>query len=251
MYSKSKGITKTVESTAENQQDKPTVLKNKMQTLCTTCGINRVETECHKLATAVLPCNHEVSWTCGDEDDPRQSSNACQVCIIDQWTKLKEMEPSLKEIRASMRQNLLACMIQLVTDSGEVSGFKQMPLPEMDLHVKCQKEIIDSYLNYAKKNGIQIPKPPANSLIDLKFYETVFAVADLEFSVDEKVGSYFKAVDTVYGRGCKLIKLDRGGLSSCTPNSDGLISIIIGSAFRNNALTDSEPFSAACIFRRR
>jgi hypothetical protein len=72
----------------------------------------------------------------------------------------------------------------------------------------------------------------------------VFAVADLEFSVDEKVGSYFKAVDTVYGRGCKLIKLDGAGLASCKPDSEGLINIIVGIAFRNNALTDNEPFSA-------
>jgi hypothetical protein len=144
-----------------------------------------------------------------------------------------------------MTNNVLAGIIQFVSDSGVVSSFEDMPLLDLELHAKAQREIIDSFLVFARSTDLKIPKPPANSLVDLKFYETVFALPDSEFLVDDTAGACFEAVDTEYGRGCKLVKLDPVVLNSCKPDSEGFIHMIVGTAFRNNALTGCEPFTAS------
>lgn len=79
----------------EKRTGKRSPCKNIVSRFCKKCRINKVDIECsqvtiecHSEVTIILPCNHEVSWTCGTDQDPRENQENCQSCIIAKWNEL-------------------------------------------------------------------------------------------------------------------------------------------------------------------
>jgi len=43
-----------------------------------------------------LPCNHEAKWLCGSDEDPRENSSNCQLCVLNKWKNIINKDVSLE-----------------------------------------------------------------------------------------------------------------------------------------------------------
>lgn len=60
--------------------------------------------ECNKSASIKHACNHEVSWLCGTDEDPREQRVNCKICIFDDWDSVIKNEVSVEQNQQLMEK---------------------------------------------------------------------------------------------------------------------------------------------------
>lgn len=71
----------------------PVKCNNLVQKQCTVCHINYVTskchsevlTQCHSKVIGYQQCGHEVSWMCGEDENPILSQKLCHGCVLPLW----------------------------------------------------------------------------------------------------------------------------------------------------------------------
>ena len=230
---------------AEQRAGKVYVCKNLVQKICQRCNISKVPTECFQVVvhcnsevSTKLLCGHEVTWTCGSEEDPRQNPLDCQPCIYPYWEKFIDSAASVED-NSKLMNKIYYETIKSFGNLAEVKNNVELPLPDLNEHIKSQKLIMKTYFEAAKSTKLKLDKPDG-SLVDSKFYKKVFSQVDKKFELKGNI--YFEPIDTVYGRGCELTSLNRAALNKCKPDSEGLIRILVGVAFKHRVLASGPPF---------
>lgn len=232
----------------EKRTGKKSVCKNKVSRLCKKCCLNNVDLECFQVViecneqvSFTLPCDHEITWLCGTDQDPRENPSNCQACIFAKWNSVVNSDVSADQNTHLIKQ-IETKINKFLSDFVQIEKIQNLPIPnDFVNHNNCRREIMGRYLNSAKNKFANISPPNTQSLAHLEFYEIVF----FEVKKNTKINHdsfYFEQKDTNYGRGCELIQLNQHGLRSCKPDNDGLINILVGAAFRFNIAPHSPPY---------
>lgn len=232
--------------TANKLANKTFYCMNRLEKLCQKCQVNKVEVqcckalfECHSEVSLVLEgCGHEIVWKCGDDEDPRLNSNRCKFCVYVKWEKLIANSDKVNENPRLMGKILVDIKKVLLGYDKQAKFVDINFLPDLSNHVQCRPIIINRYLENARYNGDLINSPQIHSLVDEKLYEKVFVQVK---SVEDKL----EQIPTLYGKGYEMTVLSESALSLCKPDSDGLVNILVGVAFRFNVSAYGEPFCAA------
>jgi len=233
----------------EKRTGKKSVCKNTVSRLCKKCMLNKIDVECFQVVvecnvevSCTLPCNHEVHWLCGEDEDPREKPANCQSCILTKWERIIKSNVSVESNQQLIKQ-IKTKIDKFLADIVYINKRQEIPLPtDFGVHDNCRREIMSRYLNNARTNFINISPPEIDSLASLDLYELVFFEVPKKKTKVNNDSFYFEQTDTEYGRGYKLFQLNKSGLQNCEPDSDGLIHIFVGAAFRFNIAPHSPPY---------
>jgi len=234
----------------EKRTGKKSVCKNIVSRLCKKCTLNKVDTECshiviecNSLASITLQCNHEVTWNCGTDPDPREKPDSCQQCIIIKWNGVIKNEISVEQNQQLLTQ-IETKIDKFLSECAIISKSQKVPVPnDFYNHNECRHEILSRCVNSARNSSSNISAPITESLAGLEFYELVFIEVKKNFQINND-SFYFEQTDTKYGRGCELVQLNQSGLRNCKPDAHGLVNILVGAAFRFNIAPYSPPYLA-------
>jgi hypothetical protein len=149
--------------------------------MCKKCMINKVDIECSQLviecnspASFTLPCNHEVNWICGTEEDPRENLSNCQSCILIKWESIIKSDITTENNQKLFNQ-IEKNIDKFLADFANIKNNQIVTLPDdFESHDKCRREIMSRYITNARNRFINISKPNTETLADLGFYELVF-----------------------------------------------------------------------------
>lgn len=233
---------------ADKRAGKQLTCKNKVSRLCQKCNINKVRVacsevviECNEKATVTLElCSHEVTWSCGTDEDPRiNPTSSCQSCVFGKWDELLN-----KEVTFVKNENIIEQIHKNIDkffgDFVEIEKNLKIHLPKnFDDHNNAVMIIINRFLTNAYNNNIVVSLPKTESFVDLSNYDIVFMEVEKDFPINN---FYFDQINTKYGLGNELTTLNRAGLKSCKPDKDGMIYILVGAAYRFNISPYSLPY---------
>lgn len=234
----------------EKRSGKRATCKNKVTRICKKCMINKVEIECSQVviecnnqAIIMLPCNHEVNWLCGTDEDPRKNPANCQSCILEKWENVIKRDVPL-ETNQNLINQIESKIEKILVDSVNITKIEKVKFPDnFEDHNKCRQEIMSRYVANARNNFINIPSLKTESFADLSYYELVFIEVKNDFRLNDSF--YSEPTNTKYGNGCELKQLNLSSLKSCKPDDNGLIHVLVGAAYRFNILEHSPPYLAS------
>ena len=218
---------------------------------CTICGLNNVDTECYKSAVECrrdvvvqLDCGHDITWTCGVEEDPRTAENLqCQDCVRPIWDEVSKYEPSNDDIRLTLQllKNKINILVhQLDPETNVIFLEEESEITKFKDHlVNGRNNILKKHLDYLrtanpreKKRFPEIPALPGTPEF-ADFYDITF--------IREKGSLVSK--QTVYGAGIELRHLTQEALRVISGGADnGKIDIKIVVGFRHNILKNCPQF---------
>eukprot|EP00599_Poterioochromonas_sp_BG-1_P007046 CAMPEP_0173142332 /NCGR_PEP_ID=MMETSP1105-20130129/6029_1 /TAXON_ID=2985 /ORGANISM="Ochromonas sp., Strain BG-1" /LENGTH=1951 /DNA_ID=CAMNT_0014055711 /DNA_START=962 /DNA_END=6817 /DNA_ORIENTATION=- len=242
------------------ETDRQKTCQNRVQKVCNVCGVNDVTAlcsdvyaQCRRKVTVTLPCHHEVSWICGQEEDLRYFSNPadnlnsrCLNCNVHQWNDLMENQldfelPLLQEI-------IRAKFNQFFPNQVNHINMKTLPLDNFVQHVQARSTAIRSLIQkFQEKKLVSFPPTVYPNLKDT--FEENYEIIFLEMKMDKKyipneVGKR-RMMDTLtaYGKGLQVKRLTKDSLLEIPVDKDGKIRVLVGIAFRCNMLQNVPPFT--------
>ena len=217
---------------------------NKVKTECSKSAV-----DCHASASVTLAgCGHEVTWLCGSDEDPRLNPTGCQPCIYPKWIDLINKNEFSLEANETLITKSLSEIKKCLSSYCKQAEFTILDrntdefISNLENHTKCRPNVVRRYFEYARNADIQLPIPKKDSLTDLAHYDLVFFQVKNDSAFEN---SKFEQMPTRYGRGYELTKLSEISLSKCKINSNGLVRVLVGAAFRFNNLAYSQPFCSA------
>ena len=244
--------------------------RNMVSKRCVKCGVNdklvecfKEEVECQEIVKIALSCEHEVTWLCGSENDPRLDPPGalnCLACVIIMWRNAssnsqttKSESDILKSFRESIFQSLKSLPGLIIQDSLKVIDLK-LTSEDFSEHFNSRKKLLKGYLDMlpmSKEMKGKYTVPPLRAGEDsfLQNYDLVFKdMSDSNVMVDNENDQnrlktqFRKLIDTKYGFGNRLLLLTEDNLRKQKPSNDGILRICVGLAFRHSCLSDTPQF---------
>ena len=231
--------------------------ENLVSKICVTCGINEVRVPCYQedvvclqMVKAELRCEHEISWRCGSDPDPRldpESTPNCTACVIPRWHAAieqtsSEREFSSIEMRCRMAIRNASESISEVLESAELEYTSK----QYRSHLKARTKILKTFsdmLSRGSKERLALPPPAPGSVDDLDNYDLVFRTYTTKQSKTSKTAlEFMKRKFTTYGSGAKFSLLTAENLRAAKPDNSGILHICVGMAYRHCCLKSTPQF---------
>jgi len=243
---------------------------------CHNCRVNVVPVscskdivECNRLVTDRLACNHDVSWHCKNDADPRTKAplESCIGCVIPLWDRMigegrglmescsKKVDIEfIKQLLVSLKNNYLNFITKKITDLGQRDwkfDFK-IDLSPQDLakHALARSKIMEDYKEVMKRKDVPLSLP-APSLIECGYLEDYYDIIIQNTSVSKANESnpmltckqaFSSYSQKEYGLGGKYRMLSMEGIKQIKPSDNGSRSFYVCVAFRHRVLQDVPPF---------
>ena len=232
--------------------------RNMVSKLCIRCKVNSKKVECYKVdvecnakVTATVKCEHEVTWHCGRDDDPRLDPpevQNCLACVLPKW-RLASIPKADDDEYDDMR---LACRDEIVKSVSSLSALikKSEPIEWSYLdylaHLVGRQTVMTKYGDFLDESRsskiLSLPPPNCGSQGFFDYYDIVFRTIDKKQDAEKMKNRFGNRAETKYGCGTRLLLLSEGNLRMQQPSKDGVLRICVGVAFRHRCLEDSPPF---------
>lgn len=170
-------------------------------------------------------------WTCGTDADKRENLSSCDTCIKIKWLTLINTEVSIEHNQKLFCKEIWQLIERQFGDSFKIENIEKTSiesLNDFNVHNQSRLEILNRFLLAADE---KIDGPETQSLAHLSFYELGFVEVSDEYKLNRDQ-VYFEPLNTVYGRGIELTKLNKTSLSCCKSDGSGFSYILVGAAFR-------------------
>ena len=231
--------------------------ENFVSKMCVTCGINQVRVPCYQedvvclqMVKAELRCDHEISWRCGTEPDPRldpEGTPNCQACVIPQWhaaikqTSSERLFSSIEQ-RCRMAIRNSSESISEVLESADLVYTEKQYTSHLTSRTKILKTFSDM-LSRGNKGRLALPPPAPGSPDDLDNYDLVFRTNTIKPSEKGNASvEFMKKKFTTYGYGAKFSLLTAENLRMAKPDDNGVLHICVGMAYRHCCLESTPQF---------
>jgi len=222
--------------------------------LCTTCHVTELLVPCCQLdvhcgaeVTAPLPCGHEMSWTCGEEADPRDRSHLCAECLLPTWRLLLSEPPPVLEFK-QLQMHAVADLderyFQLERDlagTDLVKGWRERLIEAQRKIVSTNCDLLRGKIDNSELWERSADPPRLSETLS---FDAVFWYLEQDAKPDEAtIPKAFEPRITPYGTGTALLPLTMDNLKNRKPSDDLTLRVCVGVAFRFAALTDAAPFT--------
>lgn len=240
----------------EINSGQPKLCENLVSKLCSICRVNSTSVQCYRDlpecsrdVTKRLDCGHDVSWKCGDSEDPTTIDGfQCRGCLLPMWKELAEYAPTALDVCSaitSLKAKIQNAVTSLFPESEFVfldSGAQGKFSNDFENHlVKVRRVILMKMYDILQQgNGPlpELPPVPTGGCGDfLDSYDIVISTKDDIYSQHRQ---------TKYGAGTLLRHLTPEAVRTIHGNkesADGSVTIIVGVAFRNRALDGTPQFA--------
>ena len=221
------------------------------------CYIENVN--CNSQVLAPLQCEHEASWLCGTDVDPRLNTTGvsnCLPCIIGKWDEAKKKEEEIFIAYSDIEEKCQKKVSDVLLSYNQIVKSDNMDFVRVDTeyvhHKKCRLSLINSYLDLLRAHGSNKFSEPQSDMSSPDFldnYDIVFKEIKNWNGGAEKdiVGAreiLTKRTTTKYGFGNELTLLTENNLKQiiCSRGGSDKIRICLGVAFKQHCLEDTPPF---------
>ena len=245
--------------------------RNMILKLCVKCGVNsklvecfKEEVQCQTIVKVALSCEHEVTWRCDSENDPRLDPPGtlnCLACVIATWKRSSSnreftgtTSSILESFNGRISHRLESLSNVIVKDSLRVINliFGQLDLNQhLDSRRKLQKGYLDmlAVSKNSMKGKYTLPPPQAGDPDFLLSYDLVFKeMKDSSVEVERESEQnmlrkqFASSAISKYGFGNRMFLLTEDSLRKQKPSNDGILRICVGLAFRHRCLEDTPQF---------
>lgn len=246
------GHSQMLQCCVKQQQDRSGIkhrCENMVDKQCNECQVNYVkaacfrnDVRCNMKASVELDCEHEVSWQCGTEVDPRQSG--CRACIRLLWdTPEKFLEPVTMPALAQMVERKLPKQLLISSRCDIVDAASDEFVASLLAGLlRGQIEIANTYRDILSESDVPPTEPPTTT--DHQWYDAVFMkleeLPELD-KIERKVKNSYQLETTRYGFGSRLTLLSEESLNVAF-EEESEITLCVGVAFRHRVLKDTPPF---------
>jgi hypothetical protein len=222
--------------------------KNIIPKRCNVCKINEVPTECHQLfaecheeVAATLPdCGHEITWMCGEQDNPMEVATTCRICAHNAWAAAtvpltdEAIAQNLAEYIWAIRERLQFELQKLPVTCRLIEAFDTSP-EKVKSFIRAQEETLLMHMRNCQANDADYgPAPPPVMSTD--------AVSRLHLVFTDSQCDFDAMKPTNYGRGYRFELLTKSSLQSSKFANDGFTEIFVGVAFQLNTHDSLPPF---------
>lgn len=248
--------------------------RNTVRKICSVCGVNEKKVECCQekvmcegTVSITLECGHKVSWSCGEESDPRVTKAPCIQCKLTLWkntlARLKDATGDTGDKRSVIydvdgsfvvAMNLKRSLQEKVREMDAFSEFIINEVTETDAIVRAENiqnalmEMLGGYVDVL--SGVVASGPSENEME----WKELLTVQDVDNSYDfvflrnqgnKKISESFDPRTTRYGHGSQAMLLNAKSLKEIAGHysaDDGSLVICVAAVLRLRGRKDLRPF---------